>query len=178
MGLLSRAQEIFGNKVFREGVEFNGNVEFGKDVKFKQHITAYEPVAGEPSCGTLHLNAKNSLGNIVNADTSYNTWTTVDVSSLYPRGTKVIWFTGLLSTAFSVGGGYSILHLRATGSGDALNVNRCFGHYQSGATAVTYYPMGVGMVKLSSDLKFDFYHERGGTSGTSYVWLNTFGYFL
>jgi hypothetical protein len=46
--LLARFQEIIGEKLFRD------KVTFAKDIVFKKTITAYSPVASEPSAGSPH----------------------------------------------------------------------------------------------------------------------------
>ena len=82
MGLLSRAQEIFGKKVFREDVEFKGRIV----TRHNQEVYA-TPVAGEPSLGTLHMLAAKSadIGGTATVATD------IDVSALVPAGAKAVY---------------------------------------------------------------------------------------
>jgi len=78
--LLSSAQEIIGEKIFKHLAKFMG------DVKFNRTITAYSPVASEPSVGSLHLHFEVLVDY---ADPTTTNDITVSVPNV-PVGTKAI----------------------------------------------------------------------------------------
>jgi hypothetical protein len=80
--LLARFQEIIGEKLFRD------KVTFAKDVVFKRAITAYSPVASEPSLGTLHPHYKELVTNGAYAVAGY---TTIDPSAEVSAGATMVY---------------------------------------------------------------------------------------
>jgi cytoskeletal protein CcmA (bactofilin family) len=58
----------------------------GADMIFNKTITAYSPVAGEPSCGTLHFH----FASIYTADIADTNWHSIDLSAEVPVGTKAV----------------------------------------------------------------------------------------
>lgn len=97
MGLLSRAQEIFGKKIFREDVEFKGRI----ITRRNQEVYA-TPVAGEPSWGTPHSHKETLLS----VDPTGTGDTTITVTNA-PAGAKGIF--GYAGLAASTGGRYLLI---------------------------------------------------------------------
>jgi hypothetical protein len=82
MGMRAALQEFFGEKFFRDKVTFD------KDVVFKRTVTAYSPVASEPSLGTLHPHYKELVTNATYVAAGN---TTIDVSGEVPAGARTIY---------------------------------------------------------------------------------------
>jgi hypothetical protein len=80
MGMRAALQEFFGEKFFRDKVTFD------KDVVFKRTVTAYSPVASEPSLGTEHMFASQQT--LYDADPAATSGT-ITVSNAPVGTTKV-----------------------------------------------------------------------------------------
>lgn len=78
--LLSRTQEIIGEKIFRHLAKFMG------DVVFSRTITAYSPRPSELSWGTKHPVTPVTVSTTATAS-GINT---IDLSAYVPNGTKAV----------------------------------------------------------------------------------------
>jgi len=102
MGIRAALQEFFGEKFFRDKVTFDKDVTFKKDVVFKRTVTAYSPVAGEPSLGTPHATSDTNRSNAALVNTSTNTagtWSAAVTCTGAPTGAKAAYCMGYIFKA-------------------------------------------------------------------------------
>ena len=166
-GLYSRLQEIIGEKIFRHKVVFDGAVECKGDVVHKKHITAYAPVAGEPSCGTPHPAPKDgsNLRQIyTGTPATAASVTEVDVSAYVPVGTKAIYVFGGIKTGSNT---YGYLAASKTNAANFDNAVWLVQGY--GGAAFQYYPIS-GLIYLDASRKFWLFKSSAGiTSCELYI---------
>ncbi len=92
MGLLNRAQEIFGDKTFKGKVTIEG------DLILKRHSTMYSPVASQPSSGERKEKFVVLTTTVPGDDNVH----TLDCSAYVPVGTK--WVGGWMQISSALQG--------------------------------------------------------------------------
>ncbi len=165
MSLLSRAQEIFGKKVFREDVTFKAKL------IAKNGMEVYAtPVAGEPSMGTPHPAPKQGsvLRLIYTGNPAISPSTTaIDVSAYVPVGTKGIYVFGRIKT-----GSNTYDYLAASKTSTANYDNAVWPVQGYGGAAFQYFPIS-GLIYLDADRKFWIYKATGGIIDCD-LWLGSY----
>ena len=134
-----------------------------------------QPVAGEPSLGTLHwLSA--AAGYSVNAGTA-NTWTDVDVSSKVPAGTKAVLLNCMVRYLGSGVNQYGYIELRKNGSSFARpDVVQVGSQMDMAAGGENAWVAGQAVVEVDASRIFEYEIYTSATTRNAYI--TVLGYYV
>lgn len=152
------AETISGFSALRVGVQYQQLTVFAAPTEWKFIHGVFQPVANEPSCGTLHFHYYLMLNGADPADTDYHP---CDLSAVVPVGAKAVVLTGQFYTSAAC----NLVFSNANG-GDS---------YISGVASSSGYAPISGIVPLSSTRTIWYMATNTGASGVS-VWVT--GYFI
>ena len=137
-----------------------------------------QPVAGEPSLGTLHILASPTAYNLISGAAVSNTWTDLTCSGA-PTGTKAALLSVVCDfTANAAALSYGFCHLRPNGSSWGIGVCVACGFLINPAISGTKYESGAqARVPVDSSKIFEYYFENSATSARN-LYITLLGYWI